>query len=131
MLPQSDLPSVEEHFVAFGRQILLLVGVADLEHGDILGVAHAPLICATLGVLKNDSRAPGLSSGSPAVTPVSAATASSLAAAAALASPSLHLLKRLTAEQRASILRVWKRLPSHLPAVAFDLHGQDRTPLTI
>ena len=131
MLPQSDLPSVEEHFVAFGRQILLLVGVADLEHGDILGVAHAPLICATLGVLKHDSRAPGLSSGSPAVTPVSAATASSLAAAAALASPSLHLLKRLTAEQRASILRVWKRLPSHLPAVAFDLHGQDRTPLTI
>ena len=41
MLPQSDLLSVEEHFAASGRQILHLVGVGNLEPGDIHGVAHA------------------------------------------------------------------------------------------
>ena len=35
MMPQPDLPSVEEHFVASGRQALPLVGVAALEPGDI------------------------------------------------------------------------------------------------
>ena len=36
-MPQFDMPSVEEHFVASGRQVLSLVGVAALEPGDILG----------------------------------------------------------------------------------------------
>ena len=44
MLPQSDLPSMEEHFVASGRPVLPLVRMADLELGDILGVTHAPLM---------------------------------------------------------------------------------------
>ena len=41
MMPPPDLSSVEEHFVASRRQVLSLVGVADLEAGDVLGVAHA------------------------------------------------------------------------------------------
>ena len=112
MLPQSDLPSVEEHFVASGRQVLPLVGVANLEPGDILGAAHAPLMCVPLHAMRHDSRAPGLSSGPPAVTLISAVTASSLAAAAAATSPSPALLERLIPEQHASFLRVWERLPS-------------------
>ena len=67
----------------------------------------------------------------PAVTPVSAVTASPLAAAAATASPSPALLERLTPEQRSSFLRVWERLPSHLHAFEFDLHGPDWTPWAI
>ena len=50
---------------------------------------------------------------------------------AAPASPSPALLERLTPEQRASFLRVWERLPSHLRAVAFDLHSPGWTPLAI
>ena len=130
MLPQSDLPSVEEHFVASGRQVLL-VGMADLKPGDMLGVVHAPLICVPLDVLQHDSRAPGFSSDPPAMTPISAVTASPLAAAAATASPSPALLWRLTSEQRASFLRAWERLPTHLCAVAFDFHGPDWIPLAI
>ena len=37
----------------------------------------------------------------------------------------------MTPEQRVSFLRVWERLPSHLRAVAFDLHGPGWTPLAI
>ena len=44
MLPQSDLPSEEEHFVASGRQVIPLVEVSNLGPGDLLGVAHAPLM---------------------------------------------------------------------------------------
>ena len=51
MMPQPDLPLVGEHFVASGRQVLPLVGVADLELRDILGVAHAPLMSVPLNVL--------------------------------------------------------------------------------
>ena len=103
---QRDLPSVEEHFVACGRQLLPLVEVADLEPGDILGVAHAPLLSVPLGVLQQDNRAPNPPSGLSEVPPVPAATASSLAAPAL---PSSSLLERLGPDQRASFLRVWAR----------------------
>ena len=55
MMPQPDLPSVEEYFVASGRQVLPLVGVSALEPGDILGVAHAPLLSVPLDVLRLDN----------------------------------------------------------------------------
>ena len=42
-MPQPDLHSAEEHFVASRLQVLPLVEVAGLEPGDILGVAHGPL----------------------------------------------------------------------------------------
>ena len=131
MLPQSDLPSEEEHFVASGRQVIRLVGVSNLEPGDLLGVAHAPLISVPLDALQHVGRPSGLSSDPPGVTPVSAVRDPPLAAVAAPASTSWALLQGLTSEQRASFLRVWERLPSHLRAVAFDLHGPGWTPLAI
>ena len=125
VLPQSDLPSEEEHFVASGLQVITLVGMSNLEPGDVLGVAHVPLMSVPLDDLQHVGRPSGLSSHLPGVTPVSAVTAPPLAAVAAPASPSPALLERLTPEQRASFLRVWERLPSHLRVVAFDLHGSD------
>ena len=128
MLPQSDFPSGEEHFVASGRQVIPLVRVMKLEPGDILGVSHAPLMCAPLDVLQHDDWPSGPSSGPPAVTPISAVMASLLTTAAATASPSPALLERLNPEQRSSFLRVWER---HLRAVALDVQGPDWTPLAI
>ena len=58
-------------------------------------------------------------------------TASPIATVAAAASPLPAQLERLTPEQRASFLRVRKRLPAHLRAVAFDLHGPGWTALPI
>ena len=128
MIPLPDLPSVEEHFVASGRQVLLLVGVAALEPGDILGVAHAPLLSVPLNVLQQDNRAPSPPSGLSEVSSVSAVIASPVAAPA---SPSPALLERLSPEQRASFLHVWARLSLHLREVAIDLHGTDWTPEAI
>ena len=103
MMPQSDLPSVEEQFVASGRHVLPLVGVVDLEPGDTpTGLSEVSLVSTVM--------------------------ASPLAASV---SPSPALFERLSPEQRASFLRVWARLPSHLQAEAFDLHDTDRTPEAI
>ena len=103
--------------------------MTNLEPGDIFGVAHAPLMCAPLDALQHDGRPSGASSG--LMTPISAVMASPLAAVAATASASLAVLDRLPPEQCDSFLRVWERLPSHLRAVAFDLHGPGWTPLAI
>ena len=43
ILPQPDILSGQNHFVASGQQVLPLIGVADLESGDLVGVADAPL----------------------------------------------------------------------------------------
>ena len=106
MLPQSDLQSEKEHFVASGRQEVPLVGVSNLKPGDFLGVVHAPLMCVVLYALQHDGRPSGSSFDPPGVIPVSAVMASRLAAAATTASPSPALLERLTPEQRTSFLRV-------------------------
>ena len=80
MMPQPDLSSVEEHFVASGRQVLPLVRVAALEPRDILGVAHAPLLTVPLDGFQQDNRAPSTTSGPSEVSPVSALTVSPLEA---------------------------------------------------
>ena len=49
MLPQPSFLSTQEHFVAAGRQLLPLTGVADLDPGDLVGVAHSPLFSVPLG----------------------------------------------------------------------------------
>ena len=53
MLPQPGILSMQGHFVASGRQVLPLTGVADLEPGDLVGVAHAPLLSVPLGALQH------------------------------------------------------------------------------
>ena len=53
MLSQSSFLLAQEHFVASGRQLLPLTGVVDLEPGDLVGVAHAPLLRVPLGALRH------------------------------------------------------------------------------
>ena len=131
MPPTSDMPSEEEHLVASGRQVIPLVGVSNLEPGDLLGVAHAPLMSVPLDALQHVGRPSGLSSVEPSglssvelgSTPFSVATAPPLAAVAATASPSSAPVECLTPEKRASFLSVWQRPPSHLRTVSFDSDG--------
>ena len=52
MLPQPGLLSAQEHFVASGRQVLPLIGVADLKPGDLVGVANASHLRGPLNVLQ-------------------------------------------------------------------------------
>ena len=59
ILPQPDFFSGQKHFVASGRQVLPLAGVADLEPGDLVGVADAPLLHIPLGALQHTTHAAG------------------------------------------------------------------------
>ena len=68
MLRQFDLASEEEHLVALGRQVIPLVGVSNLESGDLLGDADAPLMIVPLDAVHHGGRPSGLSSGPPGVT---------------------------------------------------------------
>ena len=57
MLQQQGILSMQEHFVASGRQVLPLTGVADLEPGDLVGVAHAQLVRVPLDALQHTTHA--------------------------------------------------------------------------
>ena len=124
MLPQPGILSMQEHFLARGRQVLPLTGVADLEPGDLIRVAHAPLLSVPLGALQHATHAAEPHQGQFADCQVSAVTSSpdTGEAASAVTPPSTALLERLNPDQRSSFLRVWARLPPHLPETAFDLH---------
>ena len=49
----------------------------------------------------------------------------------AVSAASRSTLKRLTAEQRASFIKLWDKLPPHLRDIKFDLHGEGWTPVVI
>ena len=125
MLPWPGLFSVQEHFVASGRQVLPLTGVADLEPGDLVGVAHAPLLRAPLNALQHGTQAAEPHPGQTAERQALAVTSSpgTSEAASAVTSSSPALLERLNQDQHSSFLCVWARLPLHLREIAFDLHN--------
>ena len=43
LLPRVGAPAGTEHFVSAGRQLLPLTGHANLEPGDVIGIAVAPI----------------------------------------------------------------------------------------
>ena len=89
--------------------MLPLIGVADLEPGNLDGVADAPLLCVPLGALQHTTHPAGLRSGETSDSQVSAVARSPDAEMAApiVPSPSPALMKRLNPVQRSSFLCVW------------------------
>ena len=108
MLPHPVILSIQEHFVTSGRQVLLLTGVADLEPGDLVGVAHAPLLSVPFGALQRATHAAEPHPGQIADCQVSAVTRSpdTSEAASPVTSPLPALLEALNLDQRSSFLRV-------------------------
>ena len=125
MLSQPGILSVPEHFVASGRQVLPLTGFADLEAGDLVGVAHAPLLRVPIDALQHATRAAEPHPGQTADCQVPAVTSSldTGEAASPVMSPSPALVERLNPDQRSSFSRVWARLPPHLREITFDLQN--------
>ena len=52
LLPRVGAPGGTEHFVSAGRQLLPLTGHANLEPGDVIGIAAAPLLHIPLEACK-------------------------------------------------------------------------------
>ena len=109
-----------EHFVASGRQMIPLTGYRDLEHGDILGTASAPLLRVSLEALTQPN---GLSD----VTAVSEAPATN-AAPNTSEQPSTELLHRLDDDQRESFFRLWSTVPHHIRQIDFALDAPGWDP---
>ena len=116
--------------MASGRQVLRLSGAADLESGDLVGVAHAPLLSVPLDALQHATHAAEPHPGRFADCQVSVVTSfpDTGEAASATTPPSSARLERLNPDQRSSFLRVWARRPPHLREIAFDLHDPGWTP---
>ena len=102
-----------EHFVASGRQTIPLTGNRDLEHGDILGTASAPLLRVPLKALIQHNEQSD-------VTAVSEATAANAAPTASDQPPS-ELLHRLDVDQREAFFRLWSTVPHHMRQIDFAL----------
>ena len=113
--------------------MLPLTGVADLEPGDLVGVAHSPFLNFPLGALQHATHAAEPHPGQAAHCRVSAVTSSpdTGEAAPAVTPPSPALLERLNPDRRSSFLRVWVRLPPHLREIAFDMHDPGWAPPAI
>ena len=63
MLPPPGILSMQENFVASGRQVLPLAGVADLEPGDLIGIVNAPPFRVPLDALQHTTHAAETHSG--------------------------------------------------------------------
>ena len=113
--------------------MLPLIGVADLEPGDLVGFADAPLLRIPLGALHHPIQAAGPHPGQTSDSQVSAVASSTdtEGIAPAVPPPSPTLTERLNPAQRSAFLRVWARLPPHLREIAFDLHDPGWDPPTI
>ena len=122
MLPEPGIFSMQEHFLASGRRVPPLTGVADLEPGDLGGVAHASLLRVPQGAMQHATHDAEPHPDHIVDCQLSAVTSPPDKGKAALAvtSPSPALLKRLHPDQRSSFLCVWARLPPHLRG-SFDV----------
>ena len=100
-----DLLVAGEQFVTSGRHVLPMVGAVDFEPDDLLGVAHAPLMRASVDVFQRTDSAPALSQ-STDVPEIATVSETCLTAALATASTSPFLPERLIPEQWVSSIRV-------------------------
>ena len=108
-----------EHFVVSGRQTIPLTRYRDLEPGDILGTALAPLLRVPLEALAQHDE-------SHDVTAVAESPASNVAPNTS-EQPPTELLDRLDDDQRGSFICLWSTVPHHIRQIdlALDAPGWD------
>ena len=131
MIPTHDGQDPSEQFVGLGRQNIPLTGYRNLEPGDILGAASAPLLRVPLEALtpqdtQND------------VTPVAESPLPS--ESPSLATNVTHdtsdkrsseLLHRFDEDQRESFLRLWNTVPPHIRRIDLALDAPGWEPSAI
>ena len=120
-----------EHFVGSSRQIIPLSRYRDLEPGDILGTASAPLVHAPL-----EEFVPHDANNDDTLVVVShmSSAAPSLAINASPDTLDEHpseLLRRFNDAQRKSIFHLWRAVPFHVRRIDFALDPPSWDPSAI
>ena len=150
--PEVGALSSPDAFVSNGLQRIPLAGCAELEPGAILGTAAAPLLRVPVETLTKSFTSSTSSTSS--TSPSSNSSAPSPSTTASRVNtvdpnpearqpsnpppappppkpPPQELMDRLSEAQRSSFSRLWDRLPSHMHAIAFDLHDPGWSPEAI
>ena len=109
-----------EHFVVSSRQTIPLTECRDLEPGDILSTASAPLLRVLLEALAQHDEPHD-------VTAVAESPASNVAPNTS-EQPSTELLHRLGDDQRGSFLRLRSTAPHHVRQIEFALDAPGWDP---
>ena len=109
--------------VVSGRQTIPFMEYRDLEPGDILGTASAPLLRIPLEALAQHDEPHD-------VTAVAESSASNVAHSTSEQSPT-KLLHRLDDNQRGSFLRLWSTVPPHIRQIDFALDAPGWDPSAI
>ena len=118
-------------FVSDGHQIMPMSGSTDLEPSDLLGTSLSPPLQVPIATLGH----PYLDPPAPPPTPGVHALHDNILVASENpppadphvppTAPCPQLLARLNADQLASFLNLWDRLPAHLRDIIFDLYGSE------
>ena len=126
-----DGQSPFEHFVASGRQTILLTGLRGLEPGDILGTALHLLLRVPLETLEpHDTQHEVTTIAESTVTLAPPSTAAS-ATPDASGAPPTEVLHRLDDTERESFLSLWDMVPSHIQQIGFALDAPGWEPSAI
>ena len=131
MITTQDGQDPSKYFIGPSRQTIPLKGYRDLEPGEILGTASAPLLRVPLEALAphdvlND------------VTPVAESLLFSASSSLATTvtpdtsdEPFSEILHRLDDGQRESFLRLWSTVPPHIRRIDFALDAPGWEPSAI
>ena len=109
-----------EHFVASGRQTTPLTGYRDLEPGDIVGTASAPLLRVPLEALAQHNQLRDVTAVAETPAPNAAPNTSE--------QPSMELLHRFDDDRRESLLRLWSTVPYNIRQIDLELDAPGWDP---
>ena len=131
MVTTRDGQDPSEHFVGSGRQTIPLTGYRDLEPGDILGTASAPLLRVPLEALAQHDAQIDVTTVAESLLPsMSLSEATNVPPDPSYEPPS-ELLHRLDDDQRVAFLRLWSTAPPHIRRINFALDAPGWEPSAI
>ena len=128
MITTHDYQDPSEHFVGSGRQTIPLTGYRDLEPGDILGTASAPLLRVPLEALAQHDVPINVTPVAESLLPSTPLTETTNATPDPPDEPPPELLHRLDDDQRTAFLRLWNTVPPHIRQIDFALDAPGWEP---
>ena len=121
IITTDDGQDPSQHFVFSDRQKIPLTGYRDLEPGDILGTASAPLLRVPFEALAQHDEPHDVTAVAESLSPLTPSSPASHAAPNTSEQPYTELLRRLDDDQRGSFLRLWSTVPPHIRQIDFAL----------
>ena len=126
-----DRQNPSEHFVGLGRQTIPLTGYRELERGDIVGTASAPLLRVPVEALAQYDAPFNVTPVAESLLPSTSLTENTNSTPDPPDEPPSELLHRLDDDQRTPFLSLWSTVPSHIRRIDFALDASGWEPSAI